>query len=324
MIDRRTFLAAAALIAAPSAGAQPPGGVRRIALLTGFDRSNVDALVKPMLAELDRLGWKEGATFTLLEPRHADGRYERLPAMAAEIVALKPDVILVGSAPATRALMKETSTIPIVMVSVGDPVAYGIVRSLKEPGGNVTGAAFLADESARKAVALLKEIAPRIRKVAFFGAPANEGYPTMVRALNAAAPALRVEFEFVEVRTVADFEPAFAAIIAMKADALVTPPEPLIVSQRFAIAKFASETRLPLAMVGNRRLLDAGPLLTYGPARDVYPVLAASYVDRILRGATPAKLPVEQPTKFELGLNEPLANALGLVIPPAVRIQAAA
>lgn len=323
MVDRRTFLAAAACLAARSVSAQPAGGLRRIAFLTAFDRSAVDALVKPLMAELVKLGWPEGRGVALLEPRFADGQYDRLPAMAAELVALKPDAILVASAPATRALMKATSTIPIVMVSVGDPVAYGIVRSLAEPGGNVTGAAFLADESARKAVALLKEIAPRIRTVAMFGRPENEGYLPMVRVLNEAAPTLKVEFKFVEVRTAADFEPAFAAILRMRADALVMPPEPLIISQRVAIGKFAAEHKLPLAIVGNKRLLDAGPLLTYGPARDVYPVLAARYVDRILRGANPAKLPVEQPTKFELGLNDATATALGLTIPQSIRIQAA-
>jgi putative tryptophan/tyrosine transport system substrate-binding protein len=302
MPDRRSFLAAATSLAAGAALAQPAGGPRRIALLTAFDRSSVDALVRPLMAELDKLGWPEGRAITLLEPRFADGQYERLPAMAAELVALKPDVILVQSAPATRALMKATPTIPIVMVSVGDPVAYGIVRSLAEPGGNVTGAAFLADESARKE---------------------NDGYKPMARVLNEAAPVLRVEFRFVEVSSAADFEGAFAAILRMRADALVTPPEPLITSQRMAIGRFAAENRLPLAMVGNKRLLDAGPLLTYGPARDVYPALAARYVDRILRGANPAKLPVEQPAKFELGLNEAMASTLGLTIPQSIRIQAA-
>jgi putative ABC transport system substrate-binding protein len=323
MIDRRTFLgAAAACLAARSALAQPAGGPRRIAFLTAFDRSNVDALVKPILAELDKLGWPEGRAIAMLEPRFADGNYDRLPAMAAELVALKPDVILVGSAPATRALMKATTTIPIVMVSVGDPVAYGIVRSLKEPGGNVTGAAFMAEELSRKSVALLKEIAPRIRTVAVFGRPANEGYPILVRVLNEAASTLKVEFRFVEVNAAADFEPAFDAILRLRADALLMAPEPLIISQRFAIGKFAAENKLPLAIVGARRLLDAGPLLTYGPARDVYPVLAASYVDRILRGASPAGLPIEQPTKFELGLNHDLASKFGLAIPQSLQIQA--
>ena len=324
MVNRRTFLGAAAgLATAASLRAQPAGGPRRIGVLSAFDRSNVDALVKPLMAELDKLGWPEGRAIMLLEPRFADGRYDRLPAMAAELVALKPDVILVASAPATRALMKATSTIPIVMVSVGDPVAYGIVRSLAEPGGNVTGAAFLADESARKAVALLKEIVPRIRTVAVLGRPENEGYLPMVRSLDEAAPALKVEFRFVEVSAAADFEPAFTAILRMRADALVMPPEPLIVSQRIAIGKFAANNRLPLAIVGNKRMLDAGPLLTYGPAYHQYPALAARYVDRILRGANPAKLPVEQPTKFELGINAAAVSALGLVIPQSLQIQAA-
>lgn len=322
MIDRRTFLAAAACLAARSAFAQPAGGPRRIAFLTAFDRSNVEALVKPILAELDKLGWPEGRAIVMLEPRFADGVYDRLPAMAAELVALKPDVILVGSAPATRALMKATSTIPIVMVSVGDPVAYGIVRSLTNPGSNVTGAAFMAEDLARKAVALLKEISPRIHTVAVFGRPANEGFPILVRVLNEAAPALKVEFKFVNVSTKSDFAPAFEAILRLRADALLMAPEPLIIGQRFDIGKFAAENKLPLAIVGGRRLLDAGPLLTYGPASNVYPPMAARFIDRILRGANPAKLPIEQPTKFELGLNHDLAGKLGLAIPQSLRIQA--
>jgi putative ABC transport system substrate-binding protein len=144
----------------------------------------------------------------------------------------------------------------------------------------------------------------------------------VARVLNEAAPALKVEFRFVDVSSAADFEAVFASILRLRADALVTPPEPLIVSQRFAIGKFAAENKLPLAMVGNKRLLDSGALLTYGPARDVYPALAARYVDRILRGANPAKLPVEQPTRFELGLNHDLAGKLGLAIPQSLRIQA--
>jgi putative ABC transport system substrate-binding protein len=323
MTHRRAFLLAAVSIAVPwYARAQTVLAPRRIAFLTPFDRRSVDTFLIPLRNELERLGWNEARNLTLLEPQFADGRYDRLPAMAAELVALKPDVILVQSAPATRALMKATSTIPIVMAPVGDPVAYGIVRSLAAPGGNVTGAAYFVDESARKAVALLKEIAPRTRTVAVFARPENEGYPHLVRVLNAAASALKVEFRFVEVRTAGDFEHAFATILRLRADALLMTPEPLIISQRFAIGRFGAENKLPLAIVFNKSLLDAGALLTYGPASDVYPPLVARYVDRILRGADPAKLPVEQPTKFELGLNLALASALGLAIPQSLRIQA--
>jgi putative ABC transport system substrate-binding protein len=323
MNPRRTFLLAAAGIAFPwHAHAQATPSLRRIAFLSPFPRADVDAVVKALRPALERLGWHEGRTITLLEPRTSEGQYDRLPALAVEVVALRPDVILVQSAPATRALVAATTTIPIVMVGVGDPVAYGIVRSLAEPGGNVTGAAYLADESARKALGLLKEIAPRIRSVAVFTRPDNEGDPYLRRMLAGAAKTLGLDVRFVDVRSASDFAPAFATIARLRADALLLGPEALLRSQRFAIGKFAFEQRLPFAIIGGKRYLDAQPLLTYGPAFDQYPSLAASYVDRIFRGANPAKLPVEQPTKFELGLNEAVASTLGLTIPQSIRIQA--
>ena len=323
LIHRRTFLLAAVGAAFPwHAHAQSALSPRRIAFLSPFPRADVDAVVKALWPALERLGWHEGRTIMLLEPRTSEGQLDRLPALAAEVVALRPDVILVQSAPATRALMGATSTIPIVMVGVGDPLAYRIVRSLAEPGGNVTGAAYFADESARKTLGLLKEIAPRIKSVAVFTRPDNEGDPYLRRMLADTAKTLKVEVQFVDVRSASDFEPAFATILRLRADALLLGPEALLRSQRFAIGKFAVEHGLPFAVIGGKRYLDARPLLTYGPAFDQYPSLAASYVDRILRGASPAKLPVEQPTRFELGINPDVARTLGLSIPASLQAQA--
>lgn len=256
----------------------------------------------------------EGRTITLLEPRTSEGRNDRLPALAAEVVALAPDVIAVWSAPATRALMQATATIPIVMVSVGDPVAYGIVRSYTEPGGNVTGASFLVNESSRKTLELLKEVAPRIASVAVFINPTNEGAEPYLREIRAAGKMLGLRIHSVEVVAAKDFEAAFAAIRRERIEALLLAPEPLQRLHRVAVGRFAAEQRLPMALVGDPRFLDAGGLITYGPSVDQYPPLTARYIDRILRGADPAKLAIEQPAKFALGINLVSARALGLEI----------
>ncbi len=318
-----TVLGGVAYFALPSVVfAQPTAKLRRIAFLSAFPGSDVDAFVKALRPELERLGWTEGRTVTLLEPRTSEGRNDRLPALAAEVVGLAPDVILVQSAPATRALMKATAMIPIVMVGVGDPVLYGIVRSYAEPGGNVTGASYLVNESSNKTLEMLKEVAPRIASVAIFVNPTNEGAEPGMKAMRAAGQALGVRIQLLEVRTAADFEPAFATIRRSGTESLLLLPEALIRSQRVAIGRFAADHRLPLALVGAPRLLDSGGLLTYGPSFDQYPVLAARYVDRILRGANPAKLAIEQPANFQLGLSISSAKSLGLVIPESVRARA--
>jgi putative tryptophan/tyrosine transport system substrate-binding protein len=315
MIARRTFLRAGALLALPSqAIAQPKDKLRRIGYLSAFPRSDTDPLYNSLRLELARLGWIDGRTVTLLELRSSEGRNDRLPNLAAEVVQLAPELILVQSAPATRALMQATTTIPIVMIAVGDPVLYGIVRSYTEPGGNVTGTSYLINEASRKTLELLKEIAPRIASVATFTNPTNEGAESWIKEMQAAAKALGVRIHLLDVRTAADFEPGFAAIHRLGAESLLLPPEPLIRSQRAAIGRFAAEHRLPLAIVGAARFLDAGGLLTYGASFDQYPALTARYVDKILRGANPAKLAIAQPTKFDLGISLASAKALGLEV----------
>ncbi len=315
MIDRRSFLRTSALLALTSTAiAQPKDKLRRIALLSAFARSDIDPMMTQLRTELEKFGWIEGRTMTLLEPRTSEGRNDRLPALAAEVVALAPDVIIVFSAPATRALMLATATIPIVMWGVGDPVLYGIVRSYTEPGGNVTGSTALVNEATRKTLDLLKEAAPRIASVALFVNPTNEAAKPGLADLQEAAKARGVRIDVLEVRTAADFEAAFVAIRKAGSESLLLWPEALVRSQRAAIGRFAAEHRLPLAMVAPPRLLDAGVLLTYAASSNEYPVMNARYIDRILRGANPAKLPIEQPTKFELGISLLSAKALGLEI----------
>jgi putative ABC transport system substrate-binding protein len=325
MMDRRRFLVivgGALLPLSLTLRAQGQATTRRIGFLSAFPRADVEVFVNQLRPELERLGWIDGRNIVLLEPRTAEGRNERLPALAAELVAQGPDVILVQSAPATRALMHATKTIPVVMVAVGNPVELGIVASLRNPGGNVTGSTFLADESIRKLLQLLKEAAPRVRSVAFFVNPTNEAATPLLKLILADTAAMGMRTQVVEVSNPVDFEPAFAAIRRENTESILLIPEPLIRSKRDAIGDFAQRHGLPLAVVGSGRTLPAGGLIAYAPASAQYPQLTARYVDRILKGAKAGDLPIEQPTRFELVVNMKTAKALGLTIPPAVLARA--
>jgi len=302
----------------PITAAQPTERIRRVAWLSAFPSADLREPHKTLKAELEKLGWVGGRNVEVLEPRSSEGRSDRLPELAADIVRAAPDVIVVQSAPATRALMKATTTIPVVMMGVGDPVSYGIVKSYTTPGGNVTGASYLVNESTLKTLELLKELAPKLASVANFVNPTNEASGPGLAHLRASAQRLGIRVDAVEVRTPADFDAAFASITSLGSESILLWPEALVRSQRARIGRFAGEHRLPMAMVGAPTLLDAGGLLTYGPSSTQYPVLVARYVDRILRGAAPGGLPIEQPTKFELGLSLVSARALGLDVPASV------
>ena len=258
----------------------------------------------------------------LLEPRTAEGRNELLPSMAAEIVAQGPDLILAQTLPATRALMQATKSIPIVMYAVGNPVELGIVADYRKPGGNVTGSSYMANEYARKLLQLLKEAAPGLRSVAVFANPSNEAAAAFLKQMRADAVALGLQAQIVEVLGPGDFETAFAAIRSANTQSILLPPEPLILSKREAIAAFAQTHGLPLAVVGVSRVLPASGLMAFGPARDEYAQLAARYIDRILKGAKPGDLAVEQTTRFNLAINLKTAKALGLTIPQSLLLRA--
>ncbi len=202
MMDRRTFVAVAGgtlLGLSPNLRAQSQVTTRRIGFLSAFARADVEAFVRELRAELEKLGWTDGRNIAFLELRTTEGRNDRLPAVAVELVAQGPDVILVQSAPATRALMQATKSIPIVMVGVGNPIEYGMVADYRKPGGNVTGASYLADESVRKTLQLLKEAAPRLRSVAVFTNPSNEAAAPMVKLMRVDAEALGMQAQIVEV-----------------------------------------------------------------------------------------------------------------------------
>jgi len=316
-MDRRAFVASAvgALFALSSGlPAQGQEKIHRIGFLSPFARADVETLIRELRPELEKLGWTDGRNIVLLV-RTTDGNNARLPSVARELIAERPDLILVQSTPATRALMQATKSIPVVMVGVGNPLENGIVADYGKPGGNVTGASYLGDESTGKLLQLLKEAAPRVRSVAVFVNPSNEAAVEGVKQLRAHAAALGIQAQLVEVSAKSDFEPAFAAIRSANAESVLLIPESLIRSNRGAIADFAQTHGLPLAVVGSSRYLPASGLIAFGPTSQQYAQLAARYVDRILKGAKPGDLPVEQPARFELVINLKTAKALGLTIP---------
>lgn len=324
-VRRRDALAVLASIALAGPRIAPAQGVpspRRIAMLSAFAATDTKAFLELLQPELERLGWMGGRDLVLLPTRTAEGRYERLPALAAEVVAERPDVILVQSAPATRAAMQATATIPIVMVGTGDPVAYGLVADLRRPGGNVTGSSYLAEESLLKSMQVLKEAVPRIASVALPYNPANDGAPRMLKELPPAATAIGLKLQALPVKGPDDFDGMFRAIARERIDAVLLAPEPLLRTHRAALADAALRQGLPLAIVGDPSYLPVNGLLSYGPTRLQYARITARYVDAILRGASPAGLPIEQPAKFDLAISVRTAKALGITVPPSLLLRA--
>ena len=324
-MDRRTFITVtggALLGLSPTPWAQRQAVPHRIAFLSAFARAEIEALLGELRPELEKLGWTDGRNIVLQEVRTTEGRNERLPSMAAELVAEGPDLILVQSAPATRVLMQATKSIPIVMIGVATPVELGIISDYRQPGGNVTGASYLADESARKLLQFLKEAAPHLRSVAVFVNASNQAAVPYAKQVRADGVSIGMQVQIVEVSGPGEFEAAFAAIRRANTESILLPPEPLIRSRRDAIAGFAQAHGLPLAVVGSSRYLPASGLMSYGPTTAQYAKITAGYVDRILRGAKPRDLPVEQPSRFELAINLKTATALGLTIPQSLRVQA--
>ncbi len=261
--------------------------------------------------------WKGRAS--RLSTDFAEGRVERLPDLATELVRLKVDVIVTfgGGVPPAQAAQRATKAIPIIATGVTDPVAAGLVASLARPGGNITGPAIISHELVGKELELLREIVPRVSRVAILWNPANPGNAHQLRAAEAAAPALGVRLQRVEVRAPGEIDRAFAAMTRERVGALLVLLDAIFYDQRARIVDLAAKNRLP-AVYGYSVFADAGGLMTYGANRFDLPRSAAAYVDKILKGAKPADLPVEQPTKFELVINLKTAKALGLTIPPSV------
>jgi putative ABC transport system substrate-binding protein len=288
----------------------------------GFLATNLAAsphVLEAFLQGLRDLGYVEGRNL-VIEYRNAEGKSERFPALAAELVALKVDVIVAPAPQAALAAKQATRTLPIVFIGAGDPVGSGLVTSLARPGGNVTGLSMLTPELVGKVLELLKQAVPGVSRVAVLWQPGYMVERTekdILKAAEVAARALGVRAQFVEARGPADFERAFSDMTRARAGALTVLPSPMFFNERRRLVDLAAKNRLP-AVYASRDYVDAGGLLSYGPNFADMFRRAATYVDKILKGAKPADLPVEQPTKFELVINLKTAKALGLTIPQSV------
>jgi len=316
VIDRRAFitsLTVGALLASRSADAQQARGMRRIGWLSPASAADGLPNLEALRAGLRELGYVEGQNITI-EARWADGRGERLPQLAAELVRLPVDVLCTAGTPASTAAKHATSTIPIVFANVAFPDQTGLVASYPRPGGNVTGVAFIGPEYGKR-LELLKEARPGLSRVALIYNPDNAASVLAVQETQRWATPLGVRLEPHKFRGPQDVEHVFGAIAGKRPDALMTTADPLIASYSARIVDFAAKNRL-LSMYPTRDFLDAGGLMFYGGSVPEMYRRAAVYVDRILKGAKPADLPVEQPVKFDMVINLKVAKALGLTIPP--------
>jgi putative ABC transport system substrate-binding protein len=315
------LIAVLMLAVAVPAEAQQPKKVPRIGFLSGFSSSSDRKRVEAFRQGLRELGYVEGQN-VFVEYRYAGGNADENPKLAAELVSLKVDLIVVGGGSGlARAVKGSTKTIPIVITGGSDPVGAGLVASLAQPGGNITGLTAIAAELAGKRLELLKETLPKLTRVGVLWNPTDQGSAQGLKEIEIAAPTLGLEVQSIQVRSPSNFESAFKAAIAGQARALQVLGSGLINSHRNRIIEFATKSRLP-TMFADAALVEAGGLMSYGPnAPDLYR-RAATYVDKILKGAKPADLPVEQPTKFELVINLKAAKQIGLTIPPNVLARA--
>jgi len=314
-MNRRVFIGTVAggLLAAPLvAEGQQAGKVYRIGYLS--TRSSTADTLEAFRQGLREYGWIEGRNI-VFDYGFAEGRFERLPELAAELVRLKVDIIVAVPTPAAAAAKNATATIPIIGISLIDPVGIGLISSLARPGGNITGLSF--DETFGKALDLLKATIPKVRYVAVLSNPANPGQPGAIRGLQTAARSLGVQLQLLEARGPNEFDGAFAAMAKERAGALFVVSDSMFNDHGAQLANLAARNRLP-AMYGLREAVEAGGLMSYGPNLLDICRRAGTYVDKILKGAKPADLPVEQPTKFDLVINLKTAKALGLTIPPSV------
>jgi len=295
---------------------------RKVSRIGWLNVSSVapNAAVTSFREGLRELGWVEGRD-VVIEYRSAEGRAERLPALAADLVRLKVDVIVAGGAAAPQEASKATATIPIVMTSGGDPVAAGLVASLARPGGNITGLATTSPELSGKRLELLKQAVPSLRRVAVLWNPDNPGHGQALRAAEGAARTLGLELQPLEFRVHEHFEAAFQAAKRANSGALIALDDPVTFRNRNVLVSQASNVRLPV-MYGFRESAEAGGLIAFGPNIADLNRRAAAYVDKILKGTKPSELPVEQPTTFDLVINMKTARALGLTIPPSLLLRA--
>jgi ABC-type uncharacterized transport system substrate-binding protein len=306
--------------ASPFAEAQQPKKIPRIGFLSGATPSTISTRVEAFRQGLRELGYWEGKNI-VIEWRYAEGKLDRLPALAAELVHLKVDVIVSAAPAPTRSAKQATATIPIVMGNDDDPVGSGFAASLARPGGNVTGLSTLSPEISGKQLDLLKEIVPKLSRVGVLGDVTRPGHPQALKELNVAANAFGVQVQYLEVQEPNDIETAFRAARKEHADAVLVLQSAVLLNQRKQIADLAVKSRLPAIYLSQEHVEDGG-LMTYGVNINDLFRRAATYVDKILKGAKPADLPVEQPIKFQLIINLKAAKQIDLTIPPNVLARA--
>jgi putative ABC transport system substrate-binding protein len=320
MKTRRQWLIAlgACAVAAPwpSLAQQRPVNVHRIGFLGATSIAAYKSRVDAVRAGLRDLGYVEGKNL-VMEFRWADGMYDRLPNLAAELVRLKVDVIVTGGTPGTRAAKQATTTIPIVMAVSGDAVATGLIASLARPGGNITGTTYLEPELAAKRLELLKEAVPRVTRVGVLINPDNpQTMGTTLQYIRPAAESLKLKLSIFEARSPNEFEHIFSAMVESRVDAVAVMDDGMFIANQRAIADIAANKRLPLT--GAKELAETGGLIGYGVDFVQTYYRAAYFVDRILKGTKPGDLPVERSAKFELVINLKTAKALGLTIPQSL------
>ncbi|MGZ8450722.1 MAG: ABC transporter substrate-binding protein [Candidatus Binatia bacterium] len=322
MIKKVLCLALSALLLALGfpVEAQQAGKIPRIGYLNATSASTSPARVEAFRQGLRELGYLEGKN-VVIEFRHAEGKLDRLPSLAAELVRLKVDIIVSGGPATTRPAKEATSTIPIVMAQDNDAVATGIVASLARPGGNITGLSTLAPEISGKQLELLKEIVPKLSRVAVLGTSTIPSQVQTLREVDLAAGALKVKIQYLDVLDPNAIETAFQNATKRRADALLVLQSAVMNPQREKVADLAAKNRLP-AIYFQSQYMEVGGLMYYGPNTADLFRRAATYVDKILKGRTPADLPVEQPIKFEFIVNLKAAKQIGLTIPPNVLVRA--
>jgi putative ABC transport system substrate-binding protein len=321
-MTRRQLLIAlgAGALAAPFASRAQQQWVYRVGFLGNSTAALEGNLVGPFREGLRNLGYVEGRNI-IIEYRWAEGKYERFPDLIAELVARKVEVIVTAGTPAALAVQRATATIPLVMVAVGDPVSTGLVASLARPGGNSTGLTSIAPDLEGKRLELLREVVPKLARVSFLMNPDNAFHVGSEKQARAAAQVLHVDVQFIGVRADADFDHAFDVIAKERPDAFIVLADRVFLHNRGRIVDFAARNRLP-AVYPYRELVEAGGLMSFGPNYADMHRRAATYVDKILKGAKPGELPVEQPTKFELIINLKSAKAFRLTIPQSLLLRA--
>jgi putative ABC transport system substrate-binding protein len=318
---RLVLLLVLGLLAAPLAGeAQQAGKSARVGVIAAGRPSNWVTAFDVFRRGLRERGWIEGQNL-VLDFRYAEDEADRLPGLAAELVALKPDAIFAAGTQATRAVARATTTIPIIFETLGDAVSSGLVPNLARPGGNVTGTSGFSPELSAKRLQFIREILPQAVRIAVLTNPVNPGTAADVRLIEAAARKMKVQLDTVGARDPTELEGAFERMAGQKAEALLVVSDPMIFGQSRRIVELAARHRLPAAYE-SPGFPRAGGLLSYGPSPPERFEQVAVYVDRVLRGAKPAHLPIVRATKFELFINLKTAKALGLTIPQSLLLRA--